>query len=93
MTPQPLLRVTGCISGQIQYLVGQRVIEQDSISNTPLTAKNNTAEEIAALEKLIPLGRMAQPQEIARLIYFLGSIENTYITGQKIIVDGGYTAQ
>ena len=60
---------------------------------TELTAKNNTAEEIAALEKLIPLGRMAQPQEIARLIYFLGSIENTYITGQKIIVDGGYTAQ
>ena len=37
----------------------------------------------------IPLKRMATPQEIAKLVYFLGSEENTYITGQIINIDGG----
>ena len=60
---------------------------------TELTKKNNTEEEIDMISNKIPLGRMAQPEEIAKLIFFLGSIENTYITGQKIVIDGGYTAQ
>lgn len=60
---------------------------------TELTKKNNTTEQIAQLNHQIPLGRMAKPEEIARLIYYLGSTENTYITGQKIVIDGGYTIQ
>lgn len=60
---------------------------------TELTRKNNTPEQIAHLNCQIPLGRMAEPDEIAKLIYFLGSAENTYITGQKIVIDGGYTIQ
>ena len=39
----------------------------------------------------IPLKRMALPREIAEVVYFLGSDKNTYLTGQKIAVDGGYT--
>lgn len=62
-------------------------------TRTELTQKNNTPEEIARLSRQIPLGRMAEPDEIAKLIYFLGSAENTYITGQKIVIDGGYTIQ
>jgi len=38
----------------------------------------------------IPLGRFANPEEIARMAVFLCSDLNTYITGQTIIVDGGY---
>lgn len=60
---------------------------------TELTSKNNTPEQIAALAKDIPLGRLAQPEEIAELVYFLGSENNTYLTGQKIIADGGFTAR
>ena len=60
---------------------------------TELTRKNNTEEEIAAISAGIPVRRMAEPDEIAKLIYFLGSDENTYITGQKIAIDGGYSAQ
>ena len=60
---------------------------------TELTVQNNTPEEIASIEHLIPLGRLARPEEIARMIYFLGSVENTYITGQKILIDGGFTVQ
>lgn len=60
---------------------------------TELTKKNNTTEQIYEIIKEIPLNRMADPIEIARLIYFLGSKENTYITGQKITIDGGFTIQ
>lgn len=58
---------------------------------TELTKKNNTSEEIATISADIPMKRMAQPEEIAEVIYFLCSEQNTYMTGQKIIVDGGFT--
>lgn len=60
---------------------------------TELTKQNNTEKEIIALEKQIPLGRLARPEEIAHLVYYLGSEENTYITGQDFCIDGGFTAQ
>lgn len=60
---------------------------------TELTCQNNTPEQIQTISKQIPLRRMAQPEEIAELIYFLGSPENTYITGQKISIDGGFCVQ
>lgn len=58
---------------------------------TELTAKNNTSEEIAQISEDIPMKRMAQPEEIAEVVYFLCSEKNTYLTGQKITVDGGFT--
>ena len=60
---------------------------------TELTYKNNTPEQIESISADIPMQRMAQPNEIAELIYFLGSEANTYITGQKITIDGGYTSK
>lgn len=61
--------------------------------NTDLTRQNNTEEEIKNIEKTIPVGRMAEPAEIANLIFFLASGQNTYITGQTILIDGGYTCR
>ncbi len=58
---------------------------------TELTSKNNTKEQIDEISKEIPMQRMAQPKEIAEVVYFLCSEHNTYLTGQKITVDGGYT--
>jgi len=60
---------------------------------TELTRKNNTDEEIASISAGIPVRRMAEPEEIGKLIYILGSFENTYVTGQKIAIDGGYSVQ
>ena len=60
---------------------------------TELTKKNNTPEQIAEITKSIPAGRMAEPEEMAEIVYFLASEKNTYLTGQKITVDGGFTEQ
>lgn len=60
---------------------------------TELTSKNNTPAQIEQLAADIPLGRLAKPEEIAELVYFCGSELNTYLTAQKIILDGGYTAK
>ena len=61
--------------------------------NTELTLKNNSASQLEDIKKLIPLKRLANPKEIAEIVYFLSSPQNSYITGQTIIVDGGYTCR
>ena len=58
--------------------------------NTELTRQNNTEEEIKKIAQSIPIGRLAEPYEIAELVSFLCSDKNTYITGQVITIDGGY---
>jgi 3-oxoacyl-[acyl-carrier protein] reductase len=58
--------------------------------NTDLTKKNNTVGQLNDIRKLIPLGRLAEPSEVAELVAFLCSEQNSYITGQIIPIDGGY---
>lgn len=60
--------------------------------DTKLTRRNHP-EKNAQLAKEVPLGRFAKPEEIAHLIEFLISQKNTYITGDTIIIDGGYTSK
>jgi 3-oxoacyl-[acyl-carrier protein] reductase len=58
---------------------------------TDLTRQSLSAAEIKELSEKIPMGRMAQPAEIAGLVCYLCSDGNTYITGQNIVIDGGFT--
>lgn len=58
---------------------------------TELTKMTNTLEQIEELEGIIPARRMATPLEIAQVVAFLCSEYNSYMTGQNITVDGGYT--
>jgi 3-oxoacyl-[acyl-carrier protein] reductase len=60
---------------------------------TELTKRNNSSEQIDALVRQIPMGRLAQPDEIAHFAYHLASAENSYITGQIIALDGGFLCQ
>jgi 3(or 17)beta-hydroxysteroid dehydrogenase len=46
-----------------------------------------------ALVSQVPLGRVAQPNEIADLIVYLLSDESAFVTGAEMVIDGGLTAQ
>ena len=58
---------------------------------TDLTKASLTKNQQSLMKDQIPLKRFALPHEIAELVYFLSSDKNTYITGQNIIIDGGFT--
>jgi NAD(P)-dependent dehydrogenase (short-subunit alcohol dehydrogenase family) len=49
-------------------------------------------ERLEQLGSATPLGRTADPTEIAEVIVFLASPQASYVTGAKVLVDGGYTA-
>jgi 3-oxoacyl-[acyl-carrier protein] reductase len=61
--------------------------------NTELTRRNNSSEVILQLAAAIPVNRLAEPKEIAEVVAFLCSQHNSYLTGQTIFVDGGFTCQ
>jgi acetoacetyl-CoA reductase/3-oxoacyl-[acyl-carrier protein] reductase len=46
-------------------------------------------EAVAELKSAIPMGRLARPEEIGRVVLFLAGSDSDYITGQSIVVDGG----
>ena len=64
-----------------------------AVVETPATAGMlATDESRKATEKLIPMGRVGQPEDLANAIVFLASDEASYITGASLPVDGGRSA-
>jgi NAD(P)-dependent dehydrogenase (short-subunit alcohol dehydrogenase family) len=59
---------------------------------TPMQRAEYTADMLAAVNARLPLGRHAEPEEVAALAAFLASDEARYLTGQHIPIDGGETA-
>ena len=50
-----------------------------------------TVAQRERIAEQIPLGRFAEPEEIARVVLYLASPRAAYITGQTLVVDGGFT--
>lgn len=50
-------------------------------------------ETYEQVRRAIPLGRFGKPEEVAYLVLFLASDKSDFITGQNIVIDGGYTIQ
>lgn len=62
-----------------------------SYVNTPLL-KTLPKETTDAMVGKMPIGRLAEPEEIANVIVFLSSAKASFVTGAVVSVDGGYTA-
>lgn len=57
-------------------------------TDTPLM-RSIPDEWISSLEKAIPLGRLARPEEVAAAVRFLASDEASYVTGSVLVANGG----
>jgi NAD(P)-dependent dehydrogenase (short-subunit alcohol dehydrogenase family) len=58
---------------------------------TEMTRLNNSPEALAHIVEGIPLGRLADPSELAEAVFFLASPQNSFMTGQTLYIDGGFS--
>ena len=72
--------------------LGSRSITVNVVAPGPVDTDMTRAlgdDKLAAFAQLVPLGRIASPDEVAGVITFLASVDAAYITGAVIPVDGG----
>ena len=63
-----------------------------TVVETPLGKLAWAGVKGEAIKKLIPVGRFAQPEEVAGLIGYLAGESAAMITGETILIDGGYSS-
>jgi 3-oxoacyl-[acyl-carrier protein] reductase len=85
---EALIRSVGLENAQNNILANSVV---PGFIETPLTVKNNDRFQLEKILERIPMGHMGKPSDVAKLVWFLMSEQNTYITGQSIRIDGGFS--
>ena len=61
------------------------------VIDTELTRRVLGEDGIRELAARVPQGRLGRPEEVAALVAWLAGPENTYVSGQNIAIDGGFT--
>ncbi len=69
---------------------GRRHIRVNSISPGAINTDMNTPEQEYESPLWTPIERIAEPYEVANVVYFLSSSESSFINGENITIDGGY---
>ncbi|MCE2527722.1 MAG: SDR family oxidoreductase [Actinomycetia bacterium] len=59
--------------------------------NAPFRRAPTNADQVAAIESRVPLGRYGSPEEVAQAVVFLAGASSSYITGETLFVDGGWS--
>ena len=72
------IRVNAVCPGSIETDMWYSVLDHDSSKAMEILSKH-------------PIGRIGKPEEVAKTVLFLCSNDSSFITGQAIAVDGGYT--
>ncbi len=88
----------GALNAMIRALALEVADKKITVNNvapgaitTPGASTATNEETIKQTVAMIPLARMGQPEDIAGAVVFLASPQASYITGQTIVVDGGWT--
>lgn len=94
MTAAPYSAIKGGIINFTRYLAsyyGRKGIRVNCVSPGGIF-DNQHKNFVSKYEKKVPMGRMGNPEDIAPAVSFLLSDDAKYITGQNLIVDGGWTS-
>lgn len=87
--------VKGGIISLTRYLAaywGEKNIRVNCISPGGIAHEGENKEFIKKYSEKVPLGRKSKLDEISPAVVYLSSDESSYLTGQNIIIDGGWTA-
>ena len=93
-TAAPYSAIKGGIINFTRYLAsyyGRQGVRVNCVSPGGILDKQHNIF-IANYERKVPMGRMGNPDDIAPAVSFLLSDDAKYITGQNLIVDGGWTS-
>jgi NAD(P)-dependent dehydrogenase (short-subunit alcohol dehydrogenase family) len=67
-------------------------VRVNCISPGPFPKESFFSEVVERLKKKSPMGRMGKPHELKGAVVFFASDASSYVTGQNLLVDGGWTA-
>ena len=82
----------GLTKSAAMELVGRGIRVNAICPGLVVTGLNADSPHLKPMIEMTPMRRSGRPEEIAELVYFLGSDASSFITGEDFVIDGGFTA-